>query len=266
MASLRVEEPNKLTPGKLSPIPEPDLRSLRNYVIASVVLFVAALGLALFGSAGTFDYWEAWVYLLIIALPSVAVTRYLYLRDPKLLERRRRFPAGMQEHWPAMVLMVVALVLVYVIPGLDHRFGWSNVPIAAVLAADVVVLAGYLLQALVFKTNSYAAAAIVVEERQRVISTGPYAFIRHPMYLGAILNLRFYPPGPRFMVWAAAGGGGTRSPGPAHWSRGEIPAAKPGRLLRLHPENQIPAAAGDMVNTTNTTNSQITKYLNIGHW
>jgi protein-S-isoprenylcysteine O-methyltransferase Ste14 len=150
---------------------------------------VGALGLALllFGTAGTIAYWEAWLYLAVLFIPIFVVLVYLTLRDPDLLRRRLQS----REARPAQRRIIggaaYVILLALVIPGFDHRFGWSDLPPAVVLAADGIVLLGYLLFIRVLRENSYAARTITVEAGQQVITTGPYRRIRHPMYSAILL-------------------------------------------------------------------------------
>jgi protein-S-isoprenylcysteine O-methyltransferase Ste14 len=153
----------------------------------TAVLFPAVLvvlGLVLFVPAGTLDYWEAWVYCAVLVIPFVFVATWLLRKDPDLLARRIRF----REKEPAQKRVIgvsrLVFLIAFLLPGLDHRFGWSHVPVAAVLAADVLVFLGYFLVFLVFRENTYASRVVEVEREQKVISTGPYALVRHPMYLG----------------------------------------------------------------------------------
>jgi protein-S-isoprenylcysteine O-methyltransferase Ste14 len=137
--------------------------------------------------AGTLAYWEAWTYLAIILIPMTATTVYLLLRDPELLERRMRT----RETDPAQVRIValaaVMFLAIVLIPGFDRRFGWSNVPLPVVIAADLVVLLAYGLFLRVLRENRSASRVIEVESGQSVIATGPYAVVRHPMYAAVTL-------------------------------------------------------------------------------
>jgi protein-S-isoprenylcysteine O-methyltransferase Ste14 len=90
-------------------------------------------------------------------------------------------------------LSLIWFVLTFVIPGLDHRFGWSDVPTEVVIASDVLVFLGYLMIMMVFRENSYASRVVEVTEGQKVIDSGPYAVVRHPMYLGSIVLYTFTP-------------------------------------------------------------------------
>ncbi|HSR48338.1 MAG TPA: isoprenylcysteine carboxylmethyltransferase family protein [Anaerolineales bacterium] len=155
-----------------------------------LLLFGAAallLGVLFFGTAGTFDYWQAWVYLAILLIPMLAVLLYFLRRDPALLERR--FQAREQEQRQQGIVNcgVVIMLLAYLIPGLSQRFGWPTVRPAISIAADVVVLLAYGMFFLVLRENSYAARTVAVESGQQVVTTGPYRYVRHPMYLALSL-------------------------------------------------------------------------------
>jgi len=149
-------------------------------------------GVLLFWPAGTFDYWQAWVFIAVFTVVSSGPTVYWGLRQPEVL-RRRMHSGPLAETRTAqkvatvgIVAMVVAMV---VVSALDHRFGWSNVPTALVIVGDVLVAVGLGMSMLVVNQNNYAAATITVEEQQPVISTGMYGLVRHPMYVGALIMM-----------------------------------------------------------------------------
>jgi protein-S-isoprenylcysteine O-methyltransferase Ste14 len=147
------------------------------------------LGAILFGSAGTLRYWQAWVYLAITLIPMGLAVGHLIRTDPQLLERRLK---AREERAAQSVLQkvgAVAWLALLLIPGLDQRFAWSSVPAIVVLAGDALVLLGYLLFVRVLRENSYASRVIEVQEGQSVITTGPYAMVRHPMYLAVFVML-----------------------------------------------------------------------------
>jgi len=154
-------------------------------IIAGVFLLAAML----FWPAGTWDYWQAWVYLAVIFVPMLFLLAYLLKNDPGLLERRLQSKETHTEQKLIVVLASTCYAVAFVLPGFDQRYGWSTVPPAVSLAADVVVLAGYGLFALVLRENSYASRTIEVEQGQRTITTGPYAVVRHPMYVAILMML-----------------------------------------------------------------------------
>jgi protein-S-isoprenylcysteine O-methyltransferase Ste14 len=163
---------------------------------STVVRLLAAIPvllLVLFLPAGTWNYWEAWAYLFILLVPMLFVMVYLLKRQPDLLERRLRMREKEAQQKGLVLLSLVYFLFVYILPGLDHRFGWSHVPVGVIIAAQVLVLLGYGIVFLVFRENRYAARVVEVDEQQAVISSGPYAFVRHPMYTGVTIMYIFSP-------------------------------------------------------------------------
>jgi protein-S-isoprenylcysteine O-methyltransferase Ste14 len=166
--------------------------SLAARTVLGFAALLLALGVALFLPAGTFDYWQAWVYLVVFGGSAAAITLYLWNRDLALLERRvSGGPTAERERSQQVIQLVasIAFVGLYVVAGLDRRFGWSNVPVAVSVVADVVVALGFLIIYFVFRENTYTSATIEVAADQEVISSGPYGVVRHPMYAGALLML-----------------------------------------------------------------------------
>jgi len=154
------------------------------------LLFAAALvvlSLMFFLPAGTLDYWQAWAYLAIVFIPAFFVVAYFLKNDPEFLERRMKFKEREAKQQTVIKLSGILFLRGFLVPGVDRRFGWSGVPLEFVIAADAVVLLAYLFIFLVFRENSYAGRTIEVISGQKVISSGPYSSIRHPMYLGVFL-------------------------------------------------------------------------------
>ncbi len=152
----------------------------------------AVMGLLLFVPAGTIHYWQAWVYLSIFFGAATATTLYLLRRDRALLERRMSGgPTAEKRPTQRFVMLGTSLgfVALLVVPGLDHRFEWSRVPLYVIVTGDVLVAVGFYLIVLVYRENTFASATIQVAEGQKVVSTGPYAVVRHPMYASATLYL-----------------------------------------------------------------------------
>ena len=151
---------------------------------------VVVIGVALFVPAGTVGFIEGWIFLAVFSGSSLAITLYLMKRDPALLERRTQAgPVAEKELSQKIIqgLASIAFLSTLVVPALDHRFRWSHVPMAAVIGGDVLVALGFLTVFLVFRANTFTSAVIEVAAEQRVIETGPYAIVRHPMYSGALV-------------------------------------------------------------------------------
>ena len=161
--------------------------------ILRLVFGIPIIGALFFLPAGTLNYWQAWAWLATLFIPMGISLVYLLKIDPKLLERRTRTNETRPEQRCIIMASVVYLLIIFILPGFDVRNGWSNVPAWLCLAADGIVLASYILYVLVLRANTYASRVIEVEQGQQVISSGPYALIRHPMYLSMILMMTASP-------------------------------------------------------------------------
>jgi len=158
----------------------------------AVIALAAVMGLLLFPVAGTVRYWQGWLYLAVFFSMTVPIAGYLMKHDPALLERRMRGgPTAEKE--PAQKIIMLAATLgfagILVVSALDFRFKWSDISPHTVIAGDLLTVLGFYITFLVYKENSFASATIEVVPNQRVISTGPYALVRHPMYTGGMIYL-----------------------------------------------------------------------------
>ena len=166
-----------------------DLRSKAWFALA---VLVALMGLLLFLPAGTVHYWQAWVYLSIFTGASVLTTLYLMREDPALLERRMSGGPTAEKRPVQQFIMLctsIGFIALLVVPAFDQRFRWSHVLLGGVLAGELLVAIGFYLIYRVYRENTFTSATIEVTENQTVISTGPYAIVRHPMYASASLYL-----------------------------------------------------------------------------
>jgi protein-S-isoprenylcysteine O-methyltransferase Ste14 len=157
-----------------------------------LLFLVVAMAALLFIAAGTLDYWQAWTFLAVYFASSVAITLYLVKKDPDLLQRRMRGGPFAEKATSQKIIMSFAslgFVGLIIVPALDHRFLWSQMPPAMALAGDVLMELGWLAIYFVFKANTFSAATIELAPDQKVISTGPYALVRHPMYAGGLILL-----------------------------------------------------------------------------
>jgi protein-S-isoprenylcysteine O-methyltransferase Ste14 len=165
-------------------------RQLFARMMGQFLLFPIVMGAVLFLPAGTFDYWQAWVFVGVFFACTVAITAWMAVADPALLERRMSAGPAAEKETTQKIIMAFAFVSfagLAVVPALDRRFGWSEVPTWVVILGDVLIALSYVGFYFVFRENTYGAATIQVAEGQRVISTGPYAAVRHPMYAGALV-------------------------------------------------------------------------------
>jgi len=160
-------------------------RALRGTLVFSLALLVLILA-----AAGSLRYWQGWLFWLHFTAWTVGLTLYFLRHDPALVERRLR-SGPMAEQEPAQkwiqLLAVIAIGAAFVVPALDHRFHWSAIPALGIVIGHVGVAAGYFMIFRVFRENSFAAATVEVAADQTVISSGPYAVVRHPMYAGAAI-------------------------------------------------------------------------------
>ena len=146
----------------------------------------------IFIPAWTLDYWQAWTFLAAYFGCSFAITLYLMVRDRKLLQRRMSGgPTAEKEPTQKIIMFFASLGFIglLIFPALDHRFVWSRVPSYMALAGDVLVVLGFLVIFFVLKENTFSSSTIELAPNQKVISTGLYTIVRHPMYAGALVML-----------------------------------------------------------------------------
>jgi protein-S-isoprenylcysteine O-methyltransferase Ste14 len=160
---------------------------LLSKVLVRFGLAIPVLMALVFIPAGTLAFWEGWLYLAILLVPMLFALVYLYRNDPDLLERRMHTREREKTQVGVLAASAVYFLLIFVLPGLDFRFGWTHTPVPLVLLGALLVLAGYGIVLLVFRENRYASRVVEVMEGQQVISSGPYAYVRHPMYTGVTL-------------------------------------------------------------------------------
>lgn len=137
--------------------------------------------------AGTWNYWQGWMYLATLLLPMLGSTVYLFKNDPDLLERRMRMREEEGAQRKIIGVLAIYFLLAFTLPGLDVRFGWSNVPPLVSILADGLVFTGYMITFWVLTVNSFLSRVVEVDVQQTVVTTGPYAIVRHPMYFGVAL-------------------------------------------------------------------------------
>jgi protein-S-isoprenylcysteine O-methyltransferase Ste14 len=167
--------------------------SLASRLALRFLIALVVFGALLFIPAGSFRFWQGWTYLVIFFVPGFLGFVYFYKHDPDLVERRLRLKEKVREQKRIMTFVYVIWLIALLLPGLDHRFGWSHLPLYLAVASQVVVFGGYLLTLWVVKVNRFAARTIQVEPGQTVVSTGPYGIVRHPMYLSVCATLLFTP-------------------------------------------------------------------------
>ena len=168
------------------------MSALNIRAMAGLLQLLIIMAAITFLPAWTLDYWQAWIFLTVFFVSVLAITIYLMKNDPKLLERRTNAGPGYEHETSQNIiqsLAAIAFIAMFVVSALDHRFGWSAAPPYVSLIGDALVALGLYFVFLVFKENSFASGTIEVGAEQRVIATGPYALVRHPMYIGALVML-----------------------------------------------------------------------------
>ena len=159
-------------------------------LISAGVKFLCGIllcGLLIFLPAGSFSYINGWLFMALLFVPMLALGIVLFFKSPDLLEKRLH--AKETEKTQRGVVGAAALLFIvgFVVSGLDFRFGWSNLPSVVIVIASIILLISYALYAEVMRENAYLSRTVKVEEGQKVISTGFYGIVRHPMYAVTIL-------------------------------------------------------------------------------
>lgn len=159
-------------------------------LLKTLVAFLCGLlitGAVLFIPAGTWAYREAWLFIALLFTPIFIMGVVLFVKNPELLRKRLEMKEREKAQKSVVALSGLLLVASFIVAGLDHRFGWSNVPTTIVIIASVLLLVGYALYAEVLRENVYLSRVVEVQEGQHVIDTGLYGIVRHPMYLAVTL-------------------------------------------------------------------------------
>ena len=165
------------------------MNKLYNRAVRSTILGAIVMAALIFLPAGTLNYWQGWVFFAVFFVASSAIGIYLAIYNPVLLQRRMSVgPTAEKETSQKLIILFAFLgfIALLVFPALDYRFKWSPVPPHVSVAGDVLVALGFLLTFIVILQNDYAASTIQVAEGQKVVSTGLYAYVRHPMYAGVL--------------------------------------------------------------------------------
>lgn len=157
-------------------------------IVASILVFL----ILVFVPAGSLNFWQGWVYIAVVMGSSIFIMLYLHRYDPELLRRRLDDKEHVSEQKLFRRLAGPLWITGLFLAGLDHRFGWSNrsfgsVPTAVTLLSELLLLCSFLLLFHVLRFNTFAGSIVQVEAGQRVISSGPYGMVRHPMYSSFLL-------------------------------------------------------------------------------
>src|SRR5215510_6201298 len=159
-------------------------------MLRSVIVGLIVFGILIFVPAGSLAYWQGWVFIAVFSVSTNIIGIYLARNDPVLLERRKRVgPAAETRPLQKIIITLsfAVFIMLLIISALDHRFGWSDVPVWVSVLGNGLVAFGLMIDLRVFRENSYGGSTIEMTEGQKVITTGPYALVRHPMYVGVLI-------------------------------------------------------------------------------
>ena len=155
--------------------------------LTKVLLGLVLVGLLLFLPAGTIAYAGAWLFLVLLFLPMLGMGVVLFVKSPSLLQKRLNHKEKETAQRGVIALSGLMVPVGFILSALDFRFGWSEVPMWLVIVASILFLTGYAMYAEVMRENAYLSRTVEVQEGQKVISTGLYGVVRHPMYLATLL-------------------------------------------------------------------------------
>lgn len=165
-------------------------KAMKNHLLiqvcAKLIIGLIAVGLLLFLPAGTLHYWNAWVFIGVLFIPMLTVGSVLLWKAPDLLAKRMNTKEKEAEQKLVVLLSLVMFVGGFIVAALDFRYGWSRLPDWVALTAAAVFLLSYGLYAEVIRENAYLSRTVEVQENQKVIDTGLYGIVRHPMYLATL--------------------------------------------------------------------------------
>ena len=154
--------------------------------ITKIVLGFVLIGVMLFLPAWTFNYPGAWLFMTLLFLPMLFLGIVLFIKAPGLLKKRLSHKEKEKAQRGVIGLSALMFPIAFVLSAFDFRFGWSTVPFWLVILASALFLAGYVMYAEVMRENAYLSRTVEVQENQKVISTGLYGVVRHPMYLATL--------------------------------------------------------------------------------
>jgi protein-S-isoprenylcysteine O-methyltransferase Ste14 len=171
---------------------ESKLKSFVRSISTSVSVLIL-WGIPLLLTAGTINYWNAWLFVLTISISWIVINFYLVKNDPVLFEKRQRKTEKKLSQQMILFLCTVFLISAIILSGLDYRFHWSRIPFSLSILFTLVMIVGFVMLFFVLKQNSYASRKIEIQEGQQIIDTGLYSLVRHPMYLSLIIAFIFTP-------------------------------------------------------------------------
>jgi protein-S-isoprenylcysteine O-methyltransferase Ste14 len=145
------------------------------------------IGVVIFVPAGTLKFFNGWLYIAGMMIPMIFTLTYLLIRDPELLSKRAKMKEKESAQKIYIVLSILLFITAFIIPGLDFRFKWSNIPLWLVITSLIIMLGGYIMFVTVMLQNRFASRVIEIQNEQKLIDTGLYSVVRHPMYMAATI-------------------------------------------------------------------------------
>lgn len=161
--------------------------------ITKFILGVLLIGAMLFLPAGTFDFWNAWLFMALLFVPMFFVGLVLWLKDKELLKKRLNGKEKETTQKHVILLTLVIFILSFVVAGLDFKYNWTRLPNWAVVIGSVVLLVSYAIYIEVMRENTYLSRTVEIQENQKVIDTGLYGIVRHPMYMATTFLYLSFP-------------------------------------------------------------------------
>jgi len=161
--------------------------------VMKFVLGLVMFGVLLFLPAGTFYYWNAWLLITLLFIPMFFVGLVLFIKNKELLKKRLNGKEKENEQKYVILITIIIFIAGFIIAGLNFKFGWSNMPLWGIILGAITLVFSYGLYIEVMRENAYLSRTIEVQENQKVINTGLYAIVRHPMYLATTLLFLSFP-------------------------------------------------------------------------
>lgn len=158
--------------------------------LAGLIFLLSAMAVPLYFAGDGAGYWQAWTFLAVFGVCTLLITLYLMAKDPALLERRVQAGPVAEKRVSQQIIQSITTIgffAIFIVSALDHRLGWTNPPEWAVPLGNALVALGLIIIFFVFRENTFTSGTIEVAQDQYVVTTGPYALIRHPMYFGALV-------------------------------------------------------------------------------
>ncbi len=155
-------------------------------IIIGIPFITIFTGVLLFLPAGTLNWIEGWLYILLLLIYYVSTAIYFTIKNPSTLKRRRKLSASNVENL-IMIIFGCSFLLLLIIPGFDFQLKWTQLPLLFKIIGFIGLIITYILNFWVLKENSFASKGLIIHKDQKVITTGPYGIVRHPMYVSIIL-------------------------------------------------------------------------------